>query len=74
MRNRGERILDLGCGDGELTEKIAAAGARVVGVDSSPGMVAAAQRRGVDARIADAHNLSFNSEFNVVFRTLRCTG
>src|SRR5688572_17976892 len=34
----GERILDLGCGEGSLTEKIAAAGATVVGVDASAEM------------------------------------
>src|SRR5207237_3317987 len=39
----GERILDLGCGEGMLTEKIAAAGAAVVAVDAGPDMVAAAK-------------------------------
>jgi 2-polyprenyl-3-methyl-5-hydroxy-6-metoxy-1,4-benzoquinol methylase len=33
----GERILDLGCGDGQLTQRIAASGASVVGIDASPG-------------------------------------
>src|SRR5438094_9900194 len=46
----GERILDVGCGDGTLTAQIAARGATVVGVDASADMVAAAQKRGVDAR------------------------
>jgi trans-aconitate methyltransferase len=63
----GERILDLGCGDGALTEKIVAAGTQVVGVDASPDMVAAAKKRGIDARIMDAYQLSFNSEFDAVF-------
>src|SRR5271163_1224534 len=45
----GERILDLGCGDGALTAKIVATGAQVVGVDSSPSMVEAALTRGLDA-------------------------
>ena len=63
----GERILDLGCGDGALTEKIVAAGAQVVGVDASSDMVAAAKKRGIDAKIMDAYGLSFNSEFNAVF-------
>lgn len=63
----GERILDLGCGDGALTEKLVAAGAQVVGVDASEDMVTAARRRGLDARIADAHHLTFDSEFDAVF-------
>src|SRR5260370_41124820 len=41
----GERILDLGCGDGVLTEKIAAPGACRVGVTGGPAMVAAAPKR-----------------------------
>ena len=63
----GEHILDLGCGDGALTEKLVAVGANVVGVDSSPDMVAAAKRRGLDARIADAYELPFKAEFDAVF-------
>ncbi len=63
----GERILDLGCGDGVLTEKIAAAGARVTAVDSSPEQVDAARARGLDARVADGQALTFQSEFDAVF-------
>ena len=48
----GERILDVGCGEGTLAEKIAAAGARVVAVDAAPDMVAAAKARG---QIGRAH-------------------
>ena len=62
-----ERILDLGCGDGVLTKKLAATGAQVVGVDSSAEMVAAARQRGLDARLMDATALPFDQEFDAVF-------
>ena len=48
----GERILDLGCGDGFLTERLVALGCRVVAVDASPEQVEGARRRGLDARVA----------------------
>ena len=63
----GERILDLGCGDGALTEKLVALGAQVVGIDSSPDMIAAALQRGIDARVMDARTLVFENEFDAVF-------
>jgi SAM-dependent methyltransferase len=55
----GERILDLGCGDGALSERIAGAGAEVLGVDASPDMVAAARARGIAAEVADGRALPF---------------
>jgi trans-aconitate methyltransferase len=63
----GERILDLGCGDGALTEKLVAAGARAVGVDTSADMVSAANARGLDARLMDAYHLEFHGEFDAAF-------
>jgi len=62
----GERILDLGCGDGVLTEKIAASGATVVGVDASEAMVIAARKRGLDARVMDGQALTFDREFDAM--------
>ncbi len=63
----GERILDLGCGDGALTAQLAAAGADVVGVDASAPFVEAAQARGLDARLMDGRALTFYAEFDAVF-------
>jgi len=63
----GERILDLGCGDGALSEVLCKAGATVVGVDGSPDMVAAAKQHGIDARLADAFDLAFDAEFDAAF-------
>ena len=65
----GERILDLGCGDGALTETLArlVAGGGVVGVDSSAEQIEAARRRGLDARVVDAQDLDFREEFDAVF-------
>ena len=64
---RGEQILDLGCGDGVLTERIIQAGSRVVALDSSADQVSAACKRGVDARVGDAASLEFRDEFEAVF-------
>jgi len=63
----GERILDVGCGDGALTERLGQAGATVVGVDPAPGFVTAAAARGIDARQIDAQALPFEREFDAVF-------
>jgi SAM-dependent methyltransferase len=65
----GELILDLGCGDGLLTEKIVEAGARVIGLDSSEEMVEAARARGIDAFVADAEDMDVErfGAFDAVF-------
>jgi SAM-dependent methyltransferase len=58
----GELILDIGCGDGVLTQKIMAVGARVIGLDASADMVEAARARGVDAFVADAQALDLETQ------------
>jgi SAM-dependent methyltransferase len=63
----GEHILDLGCGDGVLTAKIAATGAQVVAVDAASDMVAAAKAKGLDARVVPGQSLAFEREFDAVF-------
>ncbi len=63
----GEHILDLGCGDGALTEKLVALGCAVVGIDGSAAQVAAARARGLDARVMDGQHLTFEGEFDAVF-------
>ena len=63
----GERILDLGCGDGVLTKKLVEMGCEVVGVDGSPSQIEAAKRLGLDARVMDAQRSEFDSEFDAVF-------
>jgi trans-aconitate methyltransferase len=63
----GERVLDLGCGDGFLTQRFGESGVSVVGVDSSLQMIAAAKERGVDARLINGEALPFRAEFDAVF-------
>lgn len=62
-----ERVLDVGCGDGELTAQLHHARVRVVGVDSSRELLVAARARGLDVQWADARSLPFESEFDAVF-------
>jgi SAM-dependent methyltransferase len=63
----GERILDLGCGDGVLTQRIVAAGASVLGVDASASLRARARAAGLDVAEADGQALAFGPEFDAVF-------
>jgi trans-aconitate methyltransferase len=64
-----ERVLDLGCGTGVFTAKIAATGAKVVGIDASPEMIEAARQRepGLTFVVGDGQALSFSGEFDAVF-------
>jgi len=64
----GERILDLGCGDGQLTARIAATGASVTGLDASPQMAAAARSRGIAVEQGSAESMPFAGlAFDAVF-------
>ena len=63
----GERILDIGCGEGTLTRKIVERGATVLGIDNSPEMIEAARANGIDAILMDAEDLPFSSEFDAAF-------
>ena len=60
---RPRRILEVGCGEGELAERMShELGAEVVAVDQSERMVALARARGVDARVGDTQALGFEEE------------
>lgn len=66
---RGQRILDLGCGSGQLTRAIAESGARVTGLDNSASMIDAARREYPDVSfvLGDAKDFSFDEPFDAVF-------
>ena len=63
----GERILDVGCGEGTLTMKIIERGATVLGIDNSAEMIAAARSKGVDALLLPAEDMQFFAEFDAAF-------
>src|ERR1700677_2291053 len=69
----GEHILDLGCGDGALTEQLAATGAIITGVDASPTMLAAARKHSLNSAHRftvdqhDATTLPYHHQFDAVF-------
>ena len=60
----GQRVLDVGCGGGLLTESLARAGAEVTGIDLAPGMIEVARLHGaesglaLDYRVASAEELA----------------
>ncbi len=65
----GERILDVGCGTGQLTAEAARSGAELVGIDSSEEMIAGARRNFPELRfeVARAEALPYVAEFDAVF-------
>ena len=65
----GERILDIGCGTGHLTNAIALAGADVTGIDNSPEMIDSARVRypEIDFQVADAADFDLGGTFDAIF-------
>jgi trans-aconitate methyltransferase len=62
-----ELILDLGCGDGALTEKIKEAESTVIGVDSSLAQLQASRKRDLNVLSMDGQQLGFKKLFDAVF-------
>ena len=69
IRKAGERILDVGCGTGQLTAEIAKSGAEVVGLDQSAEMIASARENYPELQfeVADIAATNYDSEFDAVF-------
>ncbi|WP_143331972.1 class I SAM-dependent methyltransferase [Domibacillus antri] len=65
----GERILDVGCGTGDLAHTLAEKGIEAVGIDQSAAMIEKAKHKypTVPFFIRDARNLGYSSEFDAVF-------
>lgn len=65
----GERVLDLGCGTGDLTAEISSRGARVLGVDASPQMISRAADKypGLRFEAGDARDYRGAGGFDAVF-------
>ncbi|WP_067818258.1 trans-aconitate 2-methyltransferase [Nocardia inohanensis] len=66
--DRPRRVVDLGCGPGNLTETLADRwpGAELEATDSSPEMVAAARERGIDAELEDVRDWRPAADTDVV--------
>jgi trans-aconitate methyltransferase len=64
-----EHVLDLGCGTGDLTAKLAASGAHVVGLDASGDMLSEARRKypSLSFRLGDGQELDYDQTFDAVF-------
>lgn len=63
---KGEKILDLGCGDGSLTKELMDMGTDIIGADTSADMVEAARSIGVNAVLIDGERLEYDGEFDAV--------
>ena len=66
---KNDRILDLGCGSGQLTFKINELSKETIGIDKSVEMIADAKLRyeKVDFQVCDAENFRFKNKFDSIF-------
>lgn len=64
-----ERILDAGCGTGDLTYEISLTGAKVIGIDQSPEMIASAKKKypDLDFYVKDLLTLAEENAFDAIF-------
>ncbi|MDT0677924.1 class I SAM-dependent methyltransferase [Autumnicola musiva] len=67
--NKNEKILDLGCGTGELTNQISKLSKEVIGIDKSPEMIKSAKENfaTINFQIGSAENIKSTEEFDAVF-------
>lgn len=69
IEGQGLSVLDLGCGNGALTRRLAQAGFQVRGMDASPELLETARRDWpeLDFRLGDATDFQLDSPCDVVF-------
>ncbi|MFL6562681.1 MAG: class I SAM-dependent methyltransferase [Bacillus sp. (in: firmicutes)] len=65
----GERILDLGCGTGDIANDLYQLGVQIIGIDKSENMIKQAQKKypGIPFQVQDAATMNYKNEFNAVF-------
>ena len=63
-----ERVLDLGCGTGQLTDQLAQSGANVIGLDNSPAMIEEARRLfpKLTFQLGDAHDFEVTQQVDAI--------
>lgn len=65
----GEKVLDLGCGTGDLAHRLQQLGVDIIGIDKSENMIQQAQKKypAIPFKAQDAGAMDFTNEFNAVF-------
>lgn len=68
---KGDKILEIGCGDGEFTKRLVSLDAQIVGTDVTPALIKKAQKtfvkKGIKFFVDDAEKMEIKNEsFNVV--------
>lgn len=65
----GEKVLDLGCGTGDLANKLNQLGVHIIGIDKSENMIQQAENKypGIKFQAQDAVSMGYTTEFDAVF-------